>query len=85
MYSTVLYKHARSVLSSETLPTQPSVRYARFQHWICSSGSTGEHNLSKNAARWNFQFDIGKQRRNTKVKNDPRSEFSNLSNWKEEA
>ena len=29
---------------SETLPTQPSVRYARFQHWICSSGSTGEHN-----------------------------------------
>ena len=50
---------------SETLPTQPSVRYARFQHWICSSGSTGEHNLSKKAARWKFQFDIGKQRRNT--------------------
>ena len=50
---------------SETLPTQPSVRYARFQQWICSSGSTGEHNLSKKAARWNFQFDIGKQRRNT--------------------
>ena len=50
---------------SETLPTQSSVRYARFQHWICSSGSTGEHNLSKKAARWNFQFDIGKQRRNT--------------------
>ena len=50
---------------SETLPTQPSVRYARFQHWICSSGLTGEHNLSKKAARWNFQFDIGKQRRNT--------------------
>ena len=49
---------------SETLPTQPSVRYARFQHWICSSGSTGEHNLSKKAARWNLQFDIGKQRRN---------------------
>ena len=47
---------------SETLPTQPSVPYARFQHWICSSGSTGEHNLSKKAARWNF---IGKQRRNT--------------------
>ena len=50
---------------SETLPTQPSVRYARFQHWICSSGSTGEHSLSKKAARWNFQFDIGKQRRDT--------------------
>ena len=50
---------------SETLSTQPSVRYARFQHWICSSGSTGERNLSKKAARWNFQFDIGKQRRNT--------------------
>ena len=52
---------------SETLPTQPSVRYARFQHrdWICSSGSTGEHNLSKKGARWNFLFDIGKQRRNT--------------------
>ena len=51
---------------SETRPTQPSVRYARFQHWICSSGSpTGEHNLSQKAARWNFQFDIGKQRRNT--------------------
>ena len=50
---------------SETLSTQPSVRYARFQHWICSGGSTGEHNLSKKAARWNFQFDIGKQRRNT--------------------
>ena len=50
---------------SETLPTRPSVRYARFQHWICSSGSTGEHSLSKKAARWNFQFDIGKQRRNT--------------------
>ena len=25
------------------------------------------------------------QYRNLKVKNDPRSEFSNLSNWKEEA
>ena len=50
---------------SETLPTQPSVRYARFQHWICSSGLTGELHLSKKAARWNFQFDIGKQRRNT--------------------
>ena len=58
-------KYARSLFCSETLPTQPSVRYARFQHWICSSGSTGEHNLSKKAARWNFQFDIGKQRRNT--------------------
>ena len=46
---------------SETMPTQPSVRYARFQNWICS----GEHDLSKKAARWNFQFDIGKQRRNT--------------------
>ena len=53
----------------ETLPTQPSVRYARFQHWICSSGSTGEHNLSKKAARWNFDnFDIGKQRRNTRFR-----------------
>ena len=50
---------------SETLPTQRSVRYARFQHWICSSGSTGEHNLSKKAARWNFQFDIGKQKEYT--------------------
>ena len=49
----------------ETPPTQPSVRYARFQHWIYSSGSTGEHNLFKNAARWNFQFDIGKQKEYT--------------------
>ena len=32
----------------------------------------------------NFQLE-GKQRRNTKVKNDHRSSFSNLSNWKDEA
>ena len=48
-------KHAHSVLFGNI----------QFQHWICSSGSTGEHNLSRKAARWNFQFDIGKQRRNT--------------------
>ena len=32
----------------------------------------------------NFQLQ-GKQRRNTKVKNDHRSTFSDLSNWKDEA
>ena len=32
---------------SETLPTEPSVRYTRFEHWICSSRSTGEYTLSK--------------------------------------
>ena len=34
-------------LCSETLLAEPSVRYARFEHWICSSGSTDEHTLSK--------------------------------------
>ena len=38
-------KHPRSVLFG-TLPTEPSVRYARYEHWICSRGSTAEHNLS---------------------------------------
>ena len=43
---------------SETLPTQPSVRYARFQHWICSSGSTGEPQVAQarymSSSMWTF-------------------------------
>ena len=33
-------------LCSETLLSEPLVRYARFEHWICSSGSTADHTLS---------------------------------------
>ena len=31
----------------ETLLAKPSVQYARFEHWICSSGLTAEHTVSK--------------------------------------